>query len=461
MSGKTALEHMLADLPQYKDRRRIRDEVDNLTSTIRTLVAKTGTFVQNNGENYRLLLLGGTVPIHYRGHEYNIPVEIFLFPDYPSLSPMIYLRPTQDMAINPNNPNVHRDGLVDIPYLHSWSPSHSLQELLSYMASAFSEVAPLFVKPDTSLSLSSMHTTVSPSPSTSRSLPLSLSLSSQSASTPSYSQSSYPANRQASGNSLLYNPNTGGSYSQYLGGALPAAYPVEGNNSTSSMSYINRIPYTTSTTIPYQSSANTAQRTSPTVYNPQNNQFNPIYSATSTSTSTMSPSDMKTRLIESIKLKLKDSFQTLYEDTATEIDVELDHKSALEMKSEDLTRSMREITEHKHELQEALSKLQQKSHELDQWEKEREREKETSASLQKDVEDFFVPYDELSDQLTKLSSEILSTDDTMDQLAREYKRNRAKIGDFLQEIRRLSSKQFLAKANIIKINQILNSQGVK
>lgn len=48
----------------------------------------------NDGTTSTLLNLEGTIPIFYRGNQYNIPVEIWLVASYPISPPVCFVRPT-------------------------------------------------------------------------------------------------------------------------------------------------------------------------------------------------------------------------------------------------------------------------------------------------------------------------------------------------------------------------------
>ena len=100
------------------------------------------------GQDNKLVVLGGTVPISYSGAAYNIPVEIFLVETFPTAPPLIYVRPTADMIIKPNHGNVHPDGLLFVPYLHSWNlQTHNLVGLVQEMRAVFTREPPCFAKP--------------------------------------------------------------------------------------------------------------------------------------------------------------------------------------------------------------------------------------------------------------------------------------------------------------------------
>jgi hypothetical protein len=98
--------------------------------------------------------------------QYNIPVNIYVTEDYPRSAPQIYVRPTaskkvdgllyairfdghtlSDMVIKPNHRHVDTQGLVYMPYLHSWTPASStLQELTSALSGVFGQDPPVYSK---------------------------------------------------------------------------------------------------------------------------------------------------------------------------------------------------------------------------------------------------------------------------------------------------------------------------
>jgi len=50
--------------------------------------------VHDNGRHSLLLQLSGTIPIYYKGSQYNIPVVIWLLETYPAIPPKCYVTPT-------------------------------------------------------------------------------------------------------------------------------------------------------------------------------------------------------------------------------------------------------------------------------------------------------------------------------------------------------------------------------
>lgn len=57
-----------------------------------------------------LLVAEGTVPMHYRGAKYNIPVQVWLPERYPLAAPIAWVVPTPDMMIKPRHSFVDGSG---------------------------------------------------------------------------------------------------------------------------------------------------------------------------------------------------------------------------------------------------------------------------------------------------------------------------------------------------------------
>ena len=94
--------------------------VQAIQASTGSLTLRLSQYFYNDGSSKELLCLSGTVACDYRGSRYNIPVEIWLQPDHPHVSPMAYVKPTSDMYVSPNSQDVQPDGTVVIPYLRAW-----------------------------------------------------------------------------------------------------------------------------------------------------------------------------------------------------------------------------------------------------------------------------------------------------------------------------------------------------
>ena len=108
-----------------------RDILQGIHSTTSNLVLKSIEYYYNDGTSKELLCLSGTVNCQYRKSQYNIPIEIWLQQDHPTVPPLAYVKPTPDMHVATSSNDVRPDGTVIIAYLRNWrhvkqSPLHSI-----------------------------------------------------------------------------------------------------------------------------------------------------------------------------------------------------------------------------------------------------------------------------------------------------------------------------------------------
>eukprot|EP00762_Andalucia_godoyi_P003982 ANDGO_05607.mRNA.2 Protein ELC len=101
-----------------------------------------------NGRYVNVIALTGTIPIDFRGAQYNIPVSIHIPHAYPIQPPIPVVVPTPQMIIKEGHKNVQATGTFVHPYLQNWKGgSSTMFELLTVMASAFSQEPPVYSKP--------------------------------------------------------------------------------------------------------------------------------------------------------------------------------------------------------------------------------------------------------------------------------------------------------------------------
>lgn len=107
------------------------------------LTPKVSNYVYDNGQEYKMICLGGTIPMPYKGATYNIPVNIWMHQDYPNQAPIVMVTPTKDMQIKPSR-LVDNNGRVYLPYLHEWKQGYDLLSLVNILCIEFSSNPPLF-----------------------------------------------------------------------------------------------------------------------------------------------------------------------------------------------------------------------------------------------------------------------------------------------------------------------------
>lgn len=135
----------------YRDTIRVSSEANKLLNNQngRHLRPNHSSLMENNGTFHtRLFVFQGTISITFRRSTYNIPVEIFLLPNFPIRPPVCFVRPTENMMIKENHRHVGRDGMVYMPYLSQWrNGSHNLLGTVQQMQQIFAQDPPVFSKP--------------------------------------------------------------------------------------------------------------------------------------------------------------------------------------------------------------------------------------------------------------------------------------------------------------------------
>ncbi|XP_072043914.1 uncharacterized protein [Amphiura filiformis] len=90
------------------------------------------------------LAIEGTIPIFYKGGNYNIPISVWLRNSYPTTPPACFVIPAQGMMVKKSK-YVDPSGKVFLPYLHEWKyPSSDLPGLVQVMCLIFGESCPVY-----------------------------------------------------------------------------------------------------------------------------------------------------------------------------------------------------------------------------------------------------------------------------------------------------------------------------
>jgi ESCRT-I complex subunit TSG101 len=150
----------------YRDPARIQRDASTL------LKSSVGSHLQpisavyadeTNGDTHTVLVLQGTVAIHYRGQTYQLLMDMYLVPAYPMRPPVCYVRLAPNMYLKENHKHVAQDGKVHLSYLQEWNPAtHNLVEMTVAISSVFSNDPPVFSRPPTAqdVFIPSPHTVV-------------------------------------------------------------------------------------------------------------------------------------------------------------------------------------------------------------------------------------------------------------------------------------------------------------
>lgn len=83
----------------YKNQGRCSSDIRSALEHYRGLQPTFQNFTFNDGTSKELICLKGTIPVPYRGTNYNIPLAIWVLDTHPMHAPMCFVCPTQDMQI--------------------------------------------------------------------------------------------------------------------------------------------------------------------------------------------------------------------------------------------------------------------------------------------------------------------------------------------------------------------------
>ncbi|ORX36004.1 UEV domain-domain-containing protein [Kockovaella imperatae] len=135
-------------LQPYPSRDRIQTEVLDVLQQRRTLAVKTDAFTFDNGQTALLLLLHGTLPIHYRGATYHIPIHLWIPLEYPRSPPLAFVVPTKDMGVRKGR-EVDPSGRIREEVVNEWwsRSDKGIETLLQQLIGVFSITPPVFARP--------------------------------------------------------------------------------------------------------------------------------------------------------------------------------------------------------------------------------------------------------------------------------------------------------------------------
>jgi len=133
----------------YRDPSRVINDATSLLNSVpgQHLNPDISDLLHNDGTNMRGLRLSGTISMIYRSNTYHIPIDLFLPPNYSVRPPIIFVRPVSSMMIKQGHRHVAADGMVYMPYLHSWrSGTHNLIDTVTSMSRIFGEDPPVYAR---------------------------------------------------------------------------------------------------------------------------------------------------------------------------------------------------------------------------------------------------------------------------------------------------------------------------
>lgn len=382
------LDQILSSLQCYPQSSRVRGDVYNLLGQIPSLQPNCGTFAHNDGTTSTLLNLEGTIPIFYRGNQYNIPVEFWIVETYPMAPPVCFVRPTADMMVKPGHPHVTSDGYVKIPYTSDWRPDFTMLELVAHMCSIFGNMPPVFRRP----------------------------------------AASRPQSR-VNGGASAASSGTGGYFQQ---GSYAQSHPPQPSPYYSSQfqSHSRQESEENSLFGASQQSLGASSSSNSGVY--ASNEARPEERAAA----------LKVEVTGKIQMQLEKTFKRVRDD----IDLQFEHEVQLTQSRENVERGLQSLRFLRDDIARAKSVVETQDTEVTAWLEENEG-KDTV-----DPDTILVEGDALSKQMIKTLAEHYAMEDALYYMDRALSNDEMELAVFLKEVRRLARKQFMCLALVQKIH---------
>ena len=143
--------------------------------------------------------------------------------------------------------------------------------------------------------------------------------------------------------------------------------------------------------------------------------------------------------------------QNFAEDTKSILNADWRDQEHLKQNKESLDKEMKQLTERKRELQSHIETMDAKTTEIENW----LQESKNAMEVEPNVDDLCQPVTKLDAQMLDLSTESAALTDTMYFLDRGMYMGQIDCTTHQKMIRKLAKKQFLIKAHLIKINEVI------
>ncbi|CAI5728386.1 unnamed protein product [Peronospora effusa] len=398
------LDQILSSLQCYPHSSRVRGDVYNLLGQIPSLQPNCGTFAHNDGTTSTLLNLEGTIPIFYRGNQYNIPIEFWIVETYPMTSPVCFVRPTADMMVKPGHPHVTSDGYVKIPYISDWRPEFTMLELVAHMCSIFGTMPPVFRRP------------LNSSPS--------------------------PYHNQFNGSGTFGSSGESGMGGYFQQGSYVQTHPPQPS------------PYYSPQFQTYsrqEVSVNGDSREPDSLFG-GSQQFLGRGGSSSSSGSGMvrsgeaRPEDCASALKAEVTGKIQMQLEKIFKRVRDDIDLQFEHEVQLTQSRENVEQGLQSLRSLRDDIARAQGVVEMQDKEITVWLEENEH-KDTV-----DPDKILIEGDALSKQMIKTLAEQNSIEDALYYMDRALGNDEIELSVFLKEVRKLSRKQFMCLALVEKIH---------
>ena len=387
----------------YRDPSRVdRDASSLLKSSVGVHLAPgIAPLVENNGDTSNCLVLQGTIAIVFRGNTYQLLVDIYLPPGYPIRPPVSFVRLAQNMYLKENHPHVGSDGMVYMPYLHEWNGrTHSLIEMVVAMSSVFSADPPVFTR--------AKPTPPPPPP-------------------PVVAPSVYTTtNSHNSSHNNNHNNNDSDRYMQEQIEAIMAQEAAEANAAAEEARRAEE----------HERQERERQVAAQKVWEEKKHH----------------------QLQDQVNQKILNHLRTVAAEAKETVQSDWRDQQLLKHSKEKLIDpEIEEAANLIQKLEASIATSDSKTSEIEQWLEESNNK--TSGEQQVSVDDLCQPATKVDKQMLKLFSENAAITDALYFLDRAMYTGHINCSTHLKSVRELAKRQFLVRAHLIKINQVILQKG--
>uniref|UniRef100_A0A1X7UNL7 UEV domain-containing protein n=2 Tax=Amphimedon queenslandica TaxID=400682 RepID=A0A1X7UNL7_AMPQE len=407
-------------------------------------------YIHNDGRKEMLFRLKGTIPVSFRGNNYNIPIIIWVQRTHPQINPIVFVTPTPEMSINPSR-FVDHSGRVYLPYISEWKQGKSdLATLIQILCATFADNIPVYSRQQAATGYNQPGSYRPPSAGGGAYRP-------PHAHPPPQPQPGYNPYPQAQHPPY---PQPGGQPG-YPG---PTPYPVQASMPTPGGYQPQPAPYPTGgyNQPPYpspQGHPGGGYPPGPSGYIPPYPQPGGVVNAQPQMSAEEErrkkeeeererAKENRISLESAVEDKIKRQLQNIMERAEDEMKALNDTQKKLKDNNEKLTKMLREMETKQNEVNSSIDTLRQKTAEVDSIIEYLESQPDEF-----NIDEAIVATNPVHNQILRLYAEENAIDDTIYYLGEALRRGVITSEAFLKHVRDLSRRQFMARATIIKARE--------
>jgi ESCRT-I complex subunit TSG101 len=164
----------------------------------------------------------------------------------------------------------------------------------------------------------------------------------------------------------------------------------------------------------------------------------------------------KTQTKQQVNQKIHSYLTTLAEETKTSVQADWRDQEQLKQSKKTIAEELEHLRKTKEQLEQHIATVHDKTGEIEQW---LEESKDNKQDEEANVDDLCQPVSKLHAQMLDLSAENAALTDALYFLDRGMYMGQMDCNTHLKSVRNLAKRQFLVRAHLIKIDQVLLKNG--